>query len=254
MKIILFFNCIVLTALISCKGQSQKQIDSNENSIKVDTVKELGNNIMLVYQDKKNNYWFGSWETGLYQYDGKTILHFTTKSCLPNNRIDEIKEDHLGNIYFTTNDGIIKYDGIRLTVLNESNVENYWNLTPTDLWFKDGWNSGNVFRFDGDFLHKLKLPKTKLGEDYISKNPTHSNPYTVYSIYKDSKGNIWFGTVSSGVWRYDGNSVKNFTKEDGLESNHIWTIHTSKQGELWFGSISPSGVYRFKDNNFEKVY
>ena len=51
---------------------------------------------------------------------------------------------------------------------------------------------------------------------------------------EDSKGNIWFGTIESGVWKYDGQSVKNYAKEDGLESNHIWTIYTSEDGELWF--------------------
>ena len=65
---------------------------------------------MLVYQDKKNNYWFGSWEDGLYKYDGKTILHFTTKCGLPNNRIDEIKEDNSGNVYFIQARSI-KFDG-----------------------------------------------------------------------------------------------------------------------------------------------
>jgi len=251
MKIILFFNCIVLTALISCKGQSQKQIDSNENSIKVDTVKELGNNIMLVYQDKKNNYWFGSWETGLYQYDGKKILHFTTKSGLPNNRIDEIKEDHLGNIYFTTSDGIVKYDGKLMTILKESYIENYWNLTPTDLWFKDGWNSGSVFRYDGEFLHKLKLPKNKLGEDYISKNPTHSNPYAVYSIYKDSKGNIWFGTGAIGALRYNGKSFDWILEKDVVEifnepnegSNGVRSIIEDMEGYFWFNSMFRYKVY-----------
>ncbi|MFN6178610.1 MAG: diguanylate cyclase, partial [Flavobacteriales bacterium] len=59
---------------------------------------------------------------------------------------------------------------------------------------------------------------------------------------------------SSGVWRYDGNSVKNFTKKDGLPCEQIWTIHKSKQGELWFGGKEPSGVYRFNGNSFERRF
>ena len=45
---------------------------------------------MVVYQDKKNQYWFGSWETGVYKYDGKPLINFTTKHGLSNNRADEI--------------------------------------------------------------------------------------------------------------------------------------------------------------------
>ncbi|HEX5625084.1 MAG TPA: hypothetical protein VFX48_03625, partial [Saprospiraceae bacterium] len=67
---------------------------------KGDTVKELGNNIMLVYQDTKDNHWFGSWEDGLYHYDGKTLLHFTVKDGLPHPRIEDIREDELGRLYF----------------------------------------------------------------------------------------------------------------------------------------------------------
>ena len=48
---------------------------------------------MVIYQDKKNVYWFGSWETGVYKYDGKELVNFTTKHGLIKNRIDEIKEE-----------------------------------------------------------------------------------------------------------------------------------------------------------------
>jgi hypothetical protein len=48
--------------------------------------------------------------------------------------------------------------------------------------------------------------------------------------------------------------VKNFTKEDGLESKQIWFINKSKRGELWFGGKDPSGVYRFNGKSFERKY
>jgi ligand-binding sensor domain-containing protein len=75
----------------------------------------------------------------------------------------------------------------------------------------------------------------------------------VFSIGEDASGNIWFGTVESGVWRYDGNSVKNFTKKDGLDGDFIWIIYKSKSGELWFGG-GPNGVYRFTGKSFERKY
>jgi hypothetical protein len=63
---------------------------------------------------QKNIYWFGSWETGVYKYDGKTLINYTTKHGLLNNRIDEIKEDKFGNIYFASanaTSSISKFDG-----------------------------------------------------------------------------------------------------------------------------------------------
>ncbi|MBK9110072.1 MAG: hypothetical protein IPM92_17330 [Saprospiraceae bacterium] len=89
---------------------------------------------MLVYQDKYDNYWFGSWETGLYRFDGKTILHFTTKSELPHNRIEEIIEDKSENIFINTSNGISKFDRQKFTTLSIANAGNDWKLVPNDLW------------------------------------------------------------------------------------------------------------------------
>jgi ligand-binding sensor domain-containing protein len=70
---------------------------------------------------------------------------------------------------------------------------------------------------------------------------------------EDTLGNIWFGTVESGVWRYDGNKLKNFTNNDGLDGDMTWIIYKSKTGELWFGGGS-NGVYFFNGKSFERKY
>jgi ligand-binding sensor domain-containing protein len=98
LNILLFLSTITL--LTSCNGQTSNQNKNTDQVIKGDTVKELGKSIMVVYQDRKNVYWFGSWETGVYKYDGNELVNYTTKHGLLNNRIDEIKEDEFGNIYF----------------------------------------------------------------------------------------------------------------------------------------------------------
>jgi ligand-binding sensor domain-containing protein len=77
LTIFTFFNALVL--LTSCNGQITKLQVKTDNIVKGDTVTELGNNIMVIHQDKKNIYWFGSWETGVYRFDGKTFINFTTK-------------------------------------------------------------------------------------------------------------------------------------------------------------------------------
>lgn len=243
--------------MTSCNGQNNSHAGNktrNDSLIAIteaDTVQELGNNIMLVYQDKKNNYWFGSWEDGLYKYDGKIITHFTTKNGLPNNRIDEIKEDFKGNIYINTSSGITKFDGKNFIGLKVSDVDGDWKMEQNDLWFKNGWNSGFIFRYDGNVLYKLQLPKIKPGEDYILKNPNHPNPYTVYSIYKDSKENIWFGTGALGAFRFNGKSFDWILEKDVAEiynepsepSNGVRSIIEDKEGYFWFNSKFRYKVY-----------
>jgi ligand-binding sensor domain-containing protein len=237
LSILLFFS--IPTVLTSCSGQ-QTSLTSNKSASTAvgDTVKDLGNNIMLVYQDKKNNYWFGSWETGLYCYDGKAILNFTTKSGLPHNRVEEIKEDKSGNIYVNTSQGISKFDGQTFTTLSITNSDNQWKLEPNDLWFRQGWDSGFVYRYDGNFLYKLQSPK----------NPNYSTPSAVYSIFKDSKGNVWFGTNPLGVYRYNGKSVDWITENDVTElhdgpANGVRSIIEDKDGYFWFNSAYRYDVY-----------
>lgn len=244
---------IVLTLLTSCNGQTTSQkVNSeklNEPLAKGDTVKELSNNIMVVYQDKKNNYWFGSWQDGLYKYDGKSIIHFTTKDGLPNNRIEEIKEDKHGNIYFNTNKGICQFNGVCFSTLTEAMSTGIdWILNPDDLWFKSLEHSGCVYRFDGNNLYRLKLPKTNIGEDYIQKHPNYPNPYAIYCVYTDNKGNIWFGMSTLGVCRYNGKSFDWISEHDVTEihngpANGVRSIVEDRNGDFWFNTEYKYKIY-----------
>lgn len=69
----------------------------------------------------------------------------------------------------------------------------------------------------------------------------------------DHQGNIWFGDSDTGVWKYDGKTITNYTKEDGLPSNFIISIHSDRKGNLWVGTIK-EGVYQFNGNRFERVF
>lgn len=77
--------------------------------------------------------------------------------------------------------------------------------------------------------------------------------YHAKNGWKLTDADLWFGTVDSGVWRYDGRTMKNFTKKDGLDGDLTWIIYQSKKGELWFGG-SPNGVYRFNGKSFERKF
>lgn len=239
-----------MTILTSCNGQTNTQIHNSENLNEPlatgDTVRELGNNIMVIYQDRKNNYWFGSWKDGLYKYDGNDIIHFTTKNGLLGNRIEDIKEDKSGNIYINTTNGLCQFNGKQFVPLMETkSFGNNWQLNPDDLWFK---NNGSVYRFDGHNLFKLELPKTKMGEDYTRKYPNFPNPSAIYCVYKDSKGNIWLGTATLGVCRYDGKSFDWISEQDVTEihdgpANGVRSIAEDKNGDFWFNTEYRYSIY-----------
>lgn len=208
---------ITSSIIISCNGQGKplpKVTSSSPMSIG-EIVTELDNQIWKIFQDSKDNYWFGSNGEGVYHYDGKTLRQITTADGLVNNSIRGFQEDKHGNIYIETPDGISKFDGETFTTLGVSeSTNNQWKLDDNDLWF--GYFSNDLYRYDGDSLIVLTLPRQDLDkafgiEDFVSKN---YSPYDVYGIDKDNEGNMWFGTESAGAYRYDGQSFLWFGEKE----------------------------------------
>ena len=211
-----------------------------------DTVLQLSNNIMVIYHDSKNNYWFGSWQDGLYKFDGKTILHFSTAHGLPDNRVEEIKEDKFGNVFINTKSGLCKFDGEQIVYIPETLPLMYnWILQPDDLWFKST-RSGHVCRYDGKSLISLEIPKSKVGEEYLAANPHVFDPFGIYCIYNDSQGNVWFGSALMGALRFNGKSFDWISEPDVTEmhdgpANGVRSIIEDKDGYFWFNS-----AYRYQ--------
>jgi ligand-binding sensor domain-containing protein len=92
----------------------------------------------------------------------------------------------------------------------------------------------------------------------LPKPPNLSTSFGIYSIYKDKKGNLWFGTNPVGVCRYDGKSFKWITEEDVTEfrnegANGVRSITEDKNGDFWFNTEYRYGVYdstTLKSNKF----
>ena len=233
----------LLIALTSCNGQSSSPAEENSSLTLGETVSKFDKTIFIVFQDAKNNYWFGSDGEGVYRYDGKKMIHFSAKDGLSNGQIRAIQEDKNGNIFFTTIDGISKFDGQTFTTLPvvESND---WKLEADDLWFTGGPNDNGPFRFDGKTLYHLKFPKNYMADEFYA---TYSNasysPYDVYTIYKDSKGILWFGTSNFGICRFDGKTLS-WMYEEHLTTTPeggqfcIRSIVEDKEGKFWFCNTS----------------
>jgi ligand-binding sensor domain-containing protein len=59
---------------------------------------------------------------------------------------------------------------------------------------------------------------------------------------------LWFGTIGSGVYYYDGQSFQNFTTKDGLLNNEIGCMYEDKAGNIWFGANG--GASRYDGKSF----
>jgi ligand-binding sensor domain-containing protein len=171
-------------------------------------------NVHCGLQDKAGNLWFGTTGDGVYRYDGKSFVHFTIHDGLTNNTIYSILEDKKGNIWFGSSEGLSRYDGKK--------------ISPMPMVLKNGNHLS---------------PFSAASHQSSAKN-------TVWRMFQDKKGTIWFGT-SEGVYTYNGsffsyfldaNGLKN---QNGLKLNFIYAIVEDKSGNIWFGSGMREGISRY---------
>jgi ligand-binding sensor domain-containing protein len=207
------------------------------------TATSLGKKITFIFQDSNDHYWFGGGANGVYKYDGERLVLFSMRDGLCSHSVLGIQEDSFGNIYFDTLQGVSKFDGERITtlkVVEHQASDDGWKLEPSDLWFRLGWDKNGPYRYDGQFLHKLRFPDIQRAAEFHSRFPNANwSPYGIYTVYRDRKGAMWFGTAALGVCRYDGKSVSWLYERQLTETPiggdfGIRSIIEDKDGHFWF--------------------
>ncbi len=86
----------------------------------------------------------------------------------------------------------------------------------------------------------------------LSNPPTSTEQISQYirRIFQDRDGNLWFGTTSDGVVRYDGRSLDYFTPANGFSSNWVSAMAQDARGDMWFAT--GGGVSRYDGTAFTK--
>jgi len=215
-------------------------------------------------RNKLSDLWFGA-PDGAFCHDGKSLVaiplserdsdhKFQPANSPTPYAVYSIFKDKLGNVWFGTEQrGVCRYDGASFSWwtekgLSKAAVRSIFQDRTGDLWF--GNNGNGVFRFDGTTLSNFT-------DEHGLGNPAFlttlkGKPGTlarVWTIGDDQAGNIWFGTIDAGVWRYDGKSLTNFTARDGLGCDAIWTIARGRAEGLWFGT-EQGGILKYNGKSF----
>jgi ligand-binding sensor domain-containing protein len=240
----------VIAAMLACSSpQTTKPlappVSSTQHSTPAigETVSDIDKSCWIVFQDRNNNYWFGSDGQGVCRFDGKTITRFTTKDGLSHDQVRGIQQHaSTGDILITTNAGVSKFDGQRFITLPMTEMKSTdppnegWVLNANDVWMT---GAGGPRRYDGKTLYQLKFPKSPLEEELTARIPHHDNwsPYDIWFVYKDRKGHVWFGTGMFGICRFDGQSL------DWMFEPHL----TEVEGGGWFGFRS---IIEDRDGSF----
>lgn len=162
----------------------------------------------------------------------------------PSGVVRMIKQDNKGNIWFTSWQGIYKYDGKRFTNITKGQTSaRFFSILQDrkgNWWF--GSIGSGVFYYDGSFFRHFTTKDGLLNNDVVS-------------IYEDKKGIIWMG-VFGGVSCYDGKTFRNYIIQgDSMyadrsgkifldrPANEVNTVLEDKTGKLWFGTRGKGFVY-----------
>ena len=108
--------------------------------------------IRRIFEDRSGRLWFGTNGDGVACYNGKAVDFFHAKEGFPGEAVRAIVQDKHDAMWFGTDYGLIKYDGVRFTTYTTEN-----GLAHNDIWSviidRDGllWigTFGGVSRFDG---------------------------------------------------------------------------------------------------------
>ena len=253
---------------------------SNYDGQKITVYKERNYDSINKLKLIENDLWFKGDETvgynklegnpGVYQFDGKNLYYrtFPIKPKLGEENAYSISTPFVksknGAVWFGTYSALIGYNGKQFKIFNNDSlgfngtteflhIRCIMEDSKGNLWIGNncsGITSGGsgVLKYDGkEFINFAK-------QHQLRNEDTKGNSLDrVFSICEDTLGNIWFGIVESGVWRYDGHTMKNFTKKDGIDGDMTWIIYKSKTGELLFGG-GPNGVYVFNGKSFDRKY
>jgi ligand-binding sensor domain-containing protein/serine phosphatase RsbU (regulator of sigma subunit) len=182
--------------------------------------------------------------------------HINKEDGLSQSRVNAILQDRDGFIWFGTDDGLNRFDGLKFTVY-KNNVSRKSSLS--DNWinciFEDsdgriwiGTSEGGLNRYE-KFTNSFTVFQTNEKENSIS----HDN---VTSIVQKDKDHLWIGT-NDGLNLFTISTGKFILyKDEDIHSDHTTTIPNDaikvlfkdKQGILWIGT-DKSGLISFDSKN-----
>lgn len=224
--------------------------------------------VVSICQDEVGRMWFGTLE-GLNCYDGNRITVYKPASVpeadFLGNEVHNLASDKRGNIFFTTDDKLVRYDlhqeyfedtGIRnVSALCTKNQDIYiavsdsifrWNNEERRFGLMDRMQPGHKITclyadsFDGMWVG------TSAGLYYVADvEDMHSSicvipKVNIYSLYVDSHRRLWVATFRKGMCVVEKLANGNLSVRKNayiLSNNDVRCFMEDETGSIWVGTF-----------------
>ena len=183
----------------------------------------MGHTVTWLMEDMEKSVWVGTDNAGIWRLKDGLFRSYAASGDFSKRLTRSLFEDREGNTWFGTLDGklfrcpgndcpgpveVAELPGIAIMAIAQD--ENGY------LWL--GTNGKGVFRLkDGRLINFTTA-------DGLSDN-------LVNSIFKDSKNNLWFGTLD-GVSRYSGGTIDAFRSGDGLVGKEVNNVYETGDSRI----------------------
>ena len=163
-----------------------------------------------------------------------------TNGGLPNDWVYGLAMGENGEVWMATEGGLARF---------KDNKWDNWN-------HQDGQGAAyemvkEQIQFTNDPANYSKHHTRQKSEMGLENVDVAYNPNYIVALLIDDDGSVWAGTWGGGLANFDGKSWKNYTVNDGLPANHIFSLHKNN-GRIWVGTSK--GLARRNDDGSFKVY
>ena len=201
-----------------------------------------------ISQDGRGFMWFATTD-GLNRFDSNTFKVFKNekdnKSSLSSNYVQAIFTDKSGTLWVSSRDGLNKYDP------RTSSFIHYRLGTGNDISCITQSRDGNLWLgTNNGFCHFNIITKKfrAYNQDNLKGLPSSS----ILSLYQDSKGILWVGTLGAGIAAFHtrGNLVSEQLKLPGAAGRRVNCIYEDSRKNVWIGTSAGLAVYNGRLKSF----
>jgi PAS domain S-box-containing protein len=184
--------------------------------------------IASLFGDRNHTLWVGTWDRGIYRIDNSRVDHFGSADGLSSNTIYSFFEDHEGNIWVATSQG----------------VDCFRDIPVVSFTMEEGLSSNNVASVlaahDGTvWVGTAALDAIRGGIPSSIQKGQGPPGNEVSSLFEDRLHRLWLG-VDDRLWtRQDGRFIE-ITRADGSRVGTVAGITEDGEGDIWAVTIAPS--------------
>jgi ligand-binding sensor domain-containing protein len=180
-----------------------------------------------------NEVWVGTENKGLIRVAGNSIAPANLNNEVAFSKINHLTEDNEGNIWFTSNNQLVKTSGAQIQNIipfsNDLFPQVHCILSATDhsIWINDN---------NGLLHYTLEDNKWQVRRHIL---PAINKTIDITSLYQDKYGNIWIGTMGKGVIVLDpiSSKTRSITEHEVLIGGSILSIN-GRDDHVWISSLS----------------